>query len=1060
MERFGYKDLAKSTKDAIEIFENKEVYGENVGDAIDSNILTRLRDISATQYIKEGSFNTDVQRIHKLLGGGNKKSEMKDDSIMEFIKRDQNYHTIAESAVSSILSVYKYLLQDGFGLRPYDGVLTFDKPYAMHITPGFRIGTIRDSETVFPVVAKKLGSRYKITLCTDRQFNLDTILKADRPVYFPAKLMEYALGRKLTKQLSEQVYKPYEDVYSWEDYESKHVKGQITELIYEVIHKCLSGVKNPSEEVFQEISTKEMVDKNIQKVIRSVCCGVVIKSYNSLGSKVNSIAIRVTDVCGTLSGLSVRDLYGSFTANMQTVFGQAECISEGRTDVNGNPLPFSIYEFRQDFDEQITSAEPLFGYKAVELYMQRGIPISWGKILLGEDYKGTPVFASLLDRDDFPLQANAVHNVIAGTRSGKGVQTMNLIASGLADNKPIFYIDRKPDMSVMFYQLSQGNMFCVNGGQYMAKNDPDGLFGNEGSAVDGWRMAYNNMPDWLKPLFPSMSYEGDFGDFVYFRAMQFVLSLLVARVELAGSEFYEKIGGAKGLIIVVDEFKNWQENFESVWLTPTGKLGNLNRLSKTARASYKKLKGDVRIAKVEMENAKNEGARLKAELKIEQKQEDMNELITPLNVYCTTVMDKLGETIKHLSGVRDAGFKDLELKLSDIFVIGQHIKIDGYDGAANKSGVYSERDSGLFNVNEDTKGKSLFRGIFNMFQHDWLMGRNVDFPTYLGADVSGSKSDRWINGKSYWGYIESASMDLLRTKEPSNMRIYKPYLVLNNHYEDDPEERKRIKDSGGMVDSRCEFVAQCRERVNDAVPGANLWDKVRLKHLNKAEGEPITPENSRINNLHPGIGFEGLTNMTKQSNGLGSFNPSEDLGVSKAIADYVAGCMGYASYRDLLFDFSPQGIFSSRDMIDAIRNPATYQDYKKRLPLFVEYDMLDSGSQEADNTFDIEAEDEYTQDIDMGGTAFEVEEYEDEPADTYGAVNSYTPQSAVTNNGDVWGGFGEEVEDTRITMDDLVSICRQVIVKKEQQYNVKLSEEEAVHAIGQAIEAVRKVGLI
>ena len=68
-----------------------------------------------------------------------------------------------------------------------------------------------------------------------------------------------------------------------------------------------------------------------------------------------------------------------------------------------------------------------------------------------------------------PLQRNTVHNMMAGSRAGKGVMTMNILVSGIASKKPIFYIDRKPDMAVLFYELSQGNMFVVNGGQFMGK---------------------------------------------------------------------------------------------------------------------------------------------------------------------------------------------------------------------------------------------------------------------------------------------------------------------------------------------------------------------------------------------------------------------------------------------------------------------------------------------------------------------------------------------------------------------------------------------------------------
>ena len=135
------------------------------------------------------------------------------------------------------------------------------------------------------------------------------------------------------------------------------------------------------------------------------------------------------------------------------------------------------------------------------------------------------------------------------------------------------------------------------------------------------------------------------------------------------------------------------------------------------------------------------------------------------------------------------------------------------------------------------------------------------------------------------------------------------------------------------------YVGQCRDRVNKAVP--NLWESVRLKHLSDACREDAEAGiDMHYGELNAGIGFEGLVNLIKQSNGLGAFNPTTDLGGSLTIANYVANAMGYSDYKDLLFDFSPEGIFSAVDVKNALVAPEIYADTAKRLPVLAKFGFL------------------------------------------------------------------------------------------------------------------------
>ena len=975
--KFGFTELLELIQVGVELMESNEVGESIVEGKLTANLLSNIRDISAEEYLSGGYIEKDLALVTLLNESPEENFNL---DIFDFINSNHDLKTLYSSAKDSILGVYKYTFQDSFGLRPYVGVLSFQGKSIYTIGADYHLSTIPKAHDVFKKIASQLSDEYPIEQSDSRQFDFDTIINSNKPVYFPKKILEYALGRKLTYELSLNLYRPLEEAKSWEQYEEAYVSEQVDKECLHSIYKSLqrntgydfnsedfkSKWKDNQSDIKIELNSMQLHDSvkaDIQKVIRSMCTGVVVTNYNSLNDSVNSVKLRVIDINKNLSLGITSKLFGSFSPNDSIVFYDGMVLTEGKKLSDGNtPLPYNVIEYGHDFNEKLSEAEPLFGYTAVDLFKQRGIPITWDRILLGEDIKGTPIFADTSDKDGIPLQANAVHNMMAGSRSGKGVMTMNILSVGLGSCKPIFYIDRKPDMSVMFYEMTDGNMFIVNGGQYLSKYDPRGVFEDTGSAIKGWETYYDNMPSYLKKVFTKRTYVGDFGDYVYFRAMLFCISLILARAEFASdANIYEKLGGDNGVIFIFDEFKNWQENFEQKYFTPNGIFGG-HRLEKSMKDQYTKNKYAIED-KIDMLNSgdlKPEKMR-SYERDVKNLKRANKNLITPIDAYGTTIMDKYGATIKDINTLLSAGFKDGEAPKTDIFVIGQHIEIDGYSDSATPHGTYPERDSGKFNCNSDTKGKSLMRGLLDSFFHDWFMGYNEDGNAekdYMGASTEGTEPNRLILKKRYWGYCNGTPMHELRTSAPNDVIYFKPYLVLNNALEENPENPEKIVDSttgNTILNPDYAFIRQCRDRVNDAVP--NLWETVRLKHL--TDGCEVTDDNKWYGHLNQGIGFEGLANAVCQTQGK-ALDKENSLRASLDIANYVAKQMGYPSYKDLLFDFSPEGLFSSDDVKFAIKNGA--EAYRKnvrdRLPIFTEYNLFDSEDEESESKpdFDIAAD--------------------------------------------------------------------------------------------------------
>lgn len=1016
--RFGWEDVQIYVGSVMSMLVASGASDQEAETRLTSSLLSGIREISASEYCEHNYVEKDIFMVFLLATPP--VTEL-NKFIMGYIASETEYGGKIPENVRDILSVYKYVYQDSFGLRPYEGVLTTESPFVKNINEFDKLSTIKGATATFSKLSSVLFKHFNITESSKRQFDVhELVYNNGKIVYYPAKCLEYAMGRELTTYLSIKMYKPHVSAISWESYEQQYVSPQITQYMTEAVYYSLErslksvygkdfsfdsqdfaimvGDPEQKRKLILLMQSPEIIDSvkvYVNKVKRSLCTVVCLVKFNNLGGKVNAVTVRLVDTlqgykadgddrppkAGLSAGLT-QQLFGHMSSNESIVYSDADDLAIGKKS-GPNPLPFRILEYRHDFDAELSDAEPLFGYKAVEMFASRGMKLSWDRILIGEDTKGTPVFSMAGKSPDcIHLQNHFVHNIIAGSRSGKGVTTMNILGSAIAAGKPIFYIDRKPDMSVMMHELTNGNMFIVNGGQYTSSNDPRGVLSPvaENSAIRGWKNAYAALPDWLKvsDVFGAEKYEGTFGDMVYYRACMLMLAIFSARLEFASDPvIYNKLGGRNGLVVIFDEFKNWQE-WEITYFGNNGVFGEKHRPEKAKFEKYEKLKQAIETTQLEMQHADKELAIAKAQIKLQAQQRELQNVITPIEVYCYELFDKYAKSIQKISSDFSAGFSNLEGAISDIFLIGQHINYDGYAGTTGN--VYTVKADGKFNNTSEVKDKSVMRGILSLYKSDYLMGYNTDYGNdYLGAGNENSLAAKWVQGRKYWAYIgmnsDSTEVSKLRTESPasSDMMFLKTYLVLNNAMEFDPRTPMLLKDANGqpkldadgngVPDPDYEFVRQCRDRVNGAVP--HMWEEVRRKHLselftanpeaeelfnqNLAEIKMGTPRedcsgNGFYGSINNGIGFEGLVQAIARTNGVNiDFHTS--LKTSLDIATYVAvDCMGYTSVYDFLFDMSPSGLFSIDDVVNSIKNPGYFANKEVVLPTFKRFDMLGGGA--------------------------------------------------------------------------------------------------------------------
>ena len=222
---------------------------------------------------------------------------------------------------------------------------------------------------------------------------------------------------------------------------------------------------------------------------------------------------------------------------------------------------------------------------------------------------------------------------------------MNILASAIAAGKPIFYLDRKPDMAVMLYELSGGKQFIVNGGLYDPKNDDQGFFTDTGAALDGWEKTKNYLSQnpWVGELFNSQNgtYQGTvLGDYIYFRAAMFCLGLCVLRSSLKVDDpLLSKFNGKNGIVIVFDELTGYQNsiasilaNISSILVKKAVAVGDTDSLIRKRESILRQ----IEVEETKISEAKKESAVLVSRNKIADLNGQLEALIDKQAVYSAT----------------------------------------------------------------------------------------------------------------------------------------------------------------------------------------------------------------------------------------------------------------------------------------------------------------------------------------------------------------------------------------------------------------------------------------
>jgi hypothetical protein len=362
-----------------------------------------------------------------------------------------------------------------------------------------------------------------------------------------------------------------------------------------------------------------------------------------------------------------------------------------------------------------------------------------------------------------------------------------------------------------------------------------------------------------------------------------------------------------------------------------------------------------------MSEANKVSAQMAQEAEIARIKRELDSIVDEQSLYASSLFSKIKSCYDTIVTAKVAGFKDHEYLYSDIFCLGQFLKTDYYCTSLSLSGKIGSVSPVFFPITADgttylanytDQPDVILSFLEELGEIDWFMGRNPDYTDYAGKNES-SNAQKVCDENGNWDYVGKYSCNQIRRKEEASFpkhTLFKPYLVLNTNCENDPPT------SMGK-NPEFQYVAQCANRVNKTSKVPTMWETVRAKHIKPEFKEQFKNGDKCYNCLEDGIGFKGLVRETllttkegkNHINGNIDEYISECLGKSGDIANYVAQEMGYSCWQELIFDLSPEGLFSFDDMINAVMNKELYT-IENRLPIYAKLGKLGNDDIDDDGT--------------------------------------------------------------------------------------------------------------
>ena len=838
------------------------------------------------------------------------------------------------SMITQLFEIYDYAFEAGYELDKYEGVVVGLPDIPMVIIQGEQ--AVQPNYTASYYAGEAMFSPLRgVKVSTSRQIDLEEILHSDKPIYYPYKILEFALSRKVTVKKDDLNFPSVPMKWKGSDGQRQAIEDYLRKRAWEYLALVCDTYQDGyfwSDKVnyFGDGYTVAINPKDtdifrgyLRKLKDTFSTFAIMKSHVGMMDD-EKWASAEWVVSAPISELQSSE-FTKDSLFYTDVFDYGGEFEEPLTCVFSN---VQVSHYSHIAKPEIAESEPLFAYKALESLQRKGEKLTYGYQLLGKGLDGRILTSS--NKITAPINAGAKLVLVywAGSRSGKGVSISNGLAVSIANGRPIFGGDGKPDTMVPYYIAFGGadengipKGYFIQSGDIKESTMPivndisRQLLWDENPTIMGW---YDTLiPHNLDKVFLNLQdrkYTGVWGNLAFLRHMIFVMGIISVRAEIITKDraMYDKLGGDEGILGIFDEITNWSNSFTDIYFKQQGWFGRT--LHNKVRDQFK-LDTEKYLAGKLKEKATDE-----FELQFLSKE---GETRIRTDAYIRDLFDKLNESITKLMSLKRAGFQGAEGLKSSVYIVGQQFDI------ASNFETFPVAEGGVAKTYGTPDRSKVDIWLYNLLNLDtgFMIGyQGNEGDGQYWSNVSGSDTGKYLTESARrFAYIGNTSYKTIRDQKPSDLSkvksstsqaeggavYFKPYLILG--------------DSKGTITDQLETF---------------LGDKA----------ETIKAKNCNPNNPSEWDERVGVLGYLKA---LGSGDVSRSFVRAREIADLVVKQMGYpGSYLEFLLDLRPEWMFSVADITKAFSSPGSFQEqYSSTMSGQIDaiYTKLRNGSNDSDS---------------------------------------------------------------------------------------------------------------
>lgn len=804
-----------------------------------NRLQIRLAHCSMQEYFSNHLYVGDLNTVKTIVLSEDEEQK----AFFGFIRTKLN------ATIKKIERVYTHLFSSSYEVIKPDGILCSDGILSIDKDGRVKLEEYAETAQVYSVLINDLGYCESKARDFDASEIVSTFGHSGKVMYYPYKMLEFAYGRVGSRE--DGTYKKCSDAKSWDLYWKNQVRGKIERRCKSMIWGVFSQKGLIKGEKYKSQDSMSFLDALLDHLYKNLtpCILGVSMSRTKAGDEYLGFKYRCTDLGNVIpldSSLPRKLVDECFNGNI----GSSDAVYESVVPVMPGNEGYYVVDVQHKFNPQMINATPLFAYTALNALANSGKKISWDSLILGKRDDDSILTAGHGRGINF--SEKFMHWIIAGSRSGKGVMTLNILSAALASGKPVFYLDNKPDMLSMLRssQLSGGKIFGING-DYDAVFDKTFTSCRPGVAFK-WE---DKVPSYLKERIGE-NYLA-YAPIYYLRAVMFMMSLIYVRGMVRSNPAkYIPLGGGDGILCVIDEIT-----------AGTGKISFL--MEKTFGSAFYH-NSIVNMARANKSTGKVE----------------FNEF----GCYSTDFINAVNSTILTLTGWQQKGLSGggTEGDVSNIFVLGQTLE----PGVDLDKLEYRATTDGRLNM---TSGNVFYNFLFRFGPNDGFFGYNQDRPGYMNV-APGSKSETRLNASARnFAYVKNFDENTFHTmnkgipctKSISDHALYfKPFLILNDA---DPEHDYVAKD----LKRTCELAGLDFEEV---------------KNLHRNEAGVLMPEIGFIPYIEKMAGLAGDGGASIRSTLEKSYNIANTL-VQAYIPGYQGDCI------DFIYDLRPEAMFTADSLL-------------------------------------------------------------------------------------------------------------------------------------------------